>query len=473
MRYYPVLIYAAIACDYNDMTKTRFLPSLRAASLALLAVCLCGPAQAAGKMIIRDTEIEKMLRDWTEPVIRGAGLQPDAVNFILVQDSDINAFVAGGPNVFIYTGLLERSDNAGEVVGVIAHELGHISGGHLVRARGAMETASYESLLGMVLGLGAALASGDGNVGAAVGAGSQAAAMNRYLSFSRVQESSADQAALAYMGKAGINPVGLKTFMEKMETQELLPASQQNEYMRTHPLTRNRIDAMTAGYERSANRDKPLPAAWAEQHARMLAKLRGFIAPERVAWDYDPRDTGMASRYARAIAAYRQNNTADALRQMDELLRAEPDNPYFHELKGQMLVDFGRVQDALPSYSRALALDADAPLIRIAYAHALIEASDNQRARLDEAIGQLNRAVRDEPRSSRIYRLLATAYGRKGQEQVAKLYLAEEAILKRDYTYARRQAESALPGLEKGSREWIRAQDILNDVQRSQKKDTE
>lgn len=422
------------------------------------------PAWAGGApVVIRDTEIEDMLKTWTAPVIRAAGLEPAAIRFVLVQNKDINAFVAGGANIFLYTGLLEKTEDPAQVIGVIAHELGHIRGGHLVRTRGAMDKASYESMLGTVLGIGAAIVTGNGGVGAAVAAGTQSTALNKFLAFSRVQESSADQSALESLEKAGYSAKGMRDFLEKLESEELLPATQQSEYVRTHPLTRDRVDAVTAGYERAAHKDAPVPAEWKEQHARLIAKLTGFITPEQVAWNYPDGDKSVAADYARAIAAYRQNRVEEALSRVDGLLAREKDNPYFLELKGQMLTDFGRVEEALPAYRQSIAVNPDAPLIRTAYAQALIESAGQNahRERLDDAIAELERAAQDDPRNARVDRLLATAWGRKGNDPMARLYLAEEAILQQNRDYAKKQAETAMAGLEKSSRPWLRAQDIL------------
>lgn len=437
--------------------------------ILLVFLALAAPARAQnGPALIRDTEIEDILKEWAEPVIKAGGLDPDGVHFILVQNSDLNAFVAGGPNIFLYTGLIQKTDNPQQLIGVIAHELGHIQGGHLIRAHNAIDNASYESMLGTILGIGAAIVTGNGGVGAAVAAGTQSTALNKYLAFSRVQESSADHAALDSLAKSGIGAEGMRDFLAKLESQELLPASQQSAYVRTHPLTRDRVEAIAAGVSRQPPLKQDIPAAWKDQHTRMLAKLTGFIAPEQVAWNYPDTDTSIAADYARAIAAYRQNHIDEALRRIDALLAREKDNPYFLELKGQMLLDFGWVEEALPAYENAVGLHANAPLIRTAYAQALIESAgaNGHQKRLDSAIGQLERAARDEPRSTRIYRLLATAWGRKGNEPMAWLYLAEEALLKQDKEYARKQATAALGELEKGSRPWLRAQDILTYLDR-------
>lgn len=426
-------------------------------------------SQAKAQTIIRDTEIENILREWSEPVIKAANMSPEQVNFILVQNPGINAFVAGGPNIFLFTGLFDAADTPDEIIGVIAHELGHIRGGHLVRAHGAMANASYESLLGALLGIGAAVLTGEGQLGAAISAGAQSSAISRYLAFSRVQESSADQAALQFMEGAQMSPGGLVTFMEKLENQELLPSSQQSEYVRTHPLTHDRIQALEAGQSRSAYKDNQLPSHWQEQFNRINAKLTAFIRPEQVSWDYGTKDTSIAADYARAIAAYRKNHVNDAIKRTYALIEREPSNPYFWELYGQILLEFGKIKPAIDAYQKSLSIEGDAPLIRIAYAHALIESNDN--SQLDLAITQLKRAAKDETRSTRIHRLLATAYGKQGNNSLAQLHLAEEAFLRGDIPYAKSRAQAALQGLDEGSAGWFRANDILNFAENRSKKD--
>lgn len=448
------------------MTLTRTIMSFSILFALGVFVVLGGSphgwAQSANPIIIRDTEIENMLREWTSPVIRAAGLSPDGVHFVLVQDDNINAFVAGGPNIFIYTGLIEKTKDPSELIGVIAHELGHIQGGHLVRLRGAVEDASYESMLGAVLGIGAAILTGQGSAATVVSSGASSLAQRSLLSFSRVQESSADQAALNNLEHAGLNPSGLLSFMHELESQELLPSDQQTEYVRTHPLTRDRIEAIQAGIDRSSRAHDTTSAAKIEQHKRMLAKLKGFINPERVTWDYGDRDQSVPARYARTIAAYRQNHVQEALAGIDMLITIEPNNAYFHELKGQMLVDFGRVAQAVPEHKKAVEIDPKGGLLRIAYAHALIEsASDSEKEKLQEAITQIDRALKDEPKSIRAYRLLATAYGRLGNDPMARLNLAEEALLKGEKDYAKSQANAAMKGLQKNSASWLRARDIV------------
>jgi len=347
----------------------------------------------------------------------------------------------------------------------MAHEMGHIAGGHLVKMRGAAERASYEAILGAVLGLGAAMAGGGGEAANALILGSSSMAQRRLFTHSRVHEASADQAALNYMESAHLNPKGLSSFFGKLESEELLPASQQSEYMRTHPITRDRIESADTRIAKSSYTDKDFPPDWVEAHARMKAKLIGFINPAQVEWQYSDHDQSVAARYARAIAAYRLNDVERSLSLMDGLIKEEPQNPYFQELKGQILMETGRVPESLPYYRKAAEMLPGAPLIQVALAHALIE-SGNEPQNLREAIDHLKRAEKKESRSGRIHRLLATAYGRLGQEPMAKLELAEEAVLQREFKYARSQTEGALSQVKEGSPEWIKGQDILAQVER-------
>lgn len=436
-----------------------------------LLAALPATAQNADRVIIRDSETEAYLQDLTAPLLKGSQLHHGQVNLIIVQSSEINAFVAGGPNIFLYTGLLDETENPGELLGVIAHELGHISGGHLVGIRSALENASYESILGMVLGIGAAVATGNADIANAVIHGTQNIATRRVLAYSRLNENSADQAALSYLNSAGLNPTGLLSFMRKLQSQELVPASQQSEYIRTHPLTANRIEALRVLVEASPFKDKELPASWIERHERMKAKLTGFLHPGRVAWTYRDNDTSVAARYARAIAAYRQNNVEDALAGIDALILKEPQNPYFHEMRGQMLRDFGRVDQAVLSYKKAVDLAPDAGLIRLAYGHALLETAQN-RTDYDQAIAQIQRALVREPRSSRAHRWLAIAYGRTDRGGEASRHLAEEALLQRRLEDARHHARAALQALPENSQGWLKARDILNFVDQKEDEGT-
>ena len=420
------------------------------------------PAKA-GLSIVRDTEIEKTLEEWIEPLLKANNMPVGSVKIIIVQSSDINAFVAGGANIFIYTGLIEKSENPEEIIGVLAHELGHIAGGHLVRSREAIERASYEMILGTLLGIGTAIATGNGGAAAAISAGTGEMAKRKFLSFSRVQESSADQAALKSLQKANISALGLKSFMEKLKNENLLPENQQSEYVRTHPLTGNRIEAISAVIDKNPA-GKRASKKWVEQHLRMKAKLTGFIKPEYVDWNYDDTDHSINADYARAIAAYRKNETEKSLKIINSLIEREHGNPYFIELKAQMLMDYGNIDEAIALYRKAVDILPDAPLIRSSLAHALIESykDGSDKNILEEAISNLKLAIKKEPRNARNYRFLATAYGKIGKDGMAQLYLAEEAFVHGNYEYAINRAEFAAQKLTKESKDWLKSQDIIH-----------
>jgi predicted Zn-dependent protease len=429
------------------------------AIITFIAMIHALPAKAQN--IIRDSEIESYMAEWFAPIFKANNMSPEQVKIILVQDDSVNAFVAGGANIFFYTGLIEKTDNPGELIGVMAHELGHISGGHLVRGREALEQASYENILGTILSIGAAVASGDSSAVVAGSAASNSVAQRRFLSKTRTFESSADQAAIQSMKRAEMNPEGLLSFMKKLEGQELLPASQQSEYVRSHPLTHNRIQSIKAKVQESNLTSKSFPDEWIEQHARMKAKLIGYIHPEQVDWVFDVSDQSIPARYARAVSLYRQNKIDNALSEIDALLDLEPRNPYFYELKGQMLVDFGRVEQGIDPLKQALKFRPQDGLLRTALAHAQIETANSEPLKLNYAIKNLKIAQRAEPRSTRVHRLLATAYGRQNKPDYAKLHLAEEALLQNKKSYAKQQAKTALQTLPPESAAAIRAKDII------------
>jgi predicted Zn-dependent protease len=406
--------------------------------IAMLVLAALSPLPARAQTVIRDTEVEEYMAEWFAPIYKAAGMSPDQVKIIIVQDSQINAFVAGGSNIFFYTGLLQKTSNPGEVIGVMA-----------------------------------AIASGDSGAAATVGAASSSMAQRGFLKHTRTFESSADQAALRYFEAAHLNPTGFETFLKKLEGQELLPSSQQSEYVRSHPLTRSRVDTVGARVDQSPDKDKKWPDKWAKQHKMMIAKLAGFISPQQVVWTYDDRDNSAEALTARAVAAYRMNEVDKALKLSDQLLALEPDNPYFLELKGQMLMDFGRVAQAIPFYEKAVKNKPDAGLIRISLAHAQIETAGNNAKKLQKAIDNLKIAQKSEPRTPRVHRLLATAYGRSGDETRAKLHLAEEALLQGKYDYAKGQATAASKNLKQGTSDWLRANDIINYVQTHKDEDAD
>lgn len=421
-------------------------------------------AQGQSVSFIRDAEIEALIRRYATPIFNVAGLDAQAVRIYLVNDSRLNAFVAGGQNLFINTGLLARAATPNQVIGVLAHETGHIAGGHLARTQEAMRNATAAMIIAMVLGA-AAAAAGGGSAAGGVMAGGAAIGQRTMLAYSVAQESAADQAGLSYLERTGQSAQGIADFLRILAEQDLLSPARQDPYLRTHPLTRTRIDTVEAFLEHSKYRYAKDPPELVEAHHRMQAKLHGFIDPPgRTLGLYKESDTSVAARYARAIAYYRMPDLKKALPLVDGLIAQEPDNPWFHELKGQMLFENGRLREALPSYEKALKLKPDVALLRIEVARVQLELNDP--ALNKTALAYLNDAVRHEDRNGEAWRLLAIAYGREDNIGMSALSLAEGAMVSGDRRMAIQQATRATQLLATGTPGRLRAEDIKETAKR-------
>ncbi|MCH9014007.1 MAG: M48 family metallopeptidase [Proteobacteria bacterium] len=417
-------------------------------------------APAAGIRLIRDAEIEHSIRVWATPIFDSAGLIAEDVRIYLVNDRRINAFVAGGQNLFLNTGLLMKSQNPGQVIAVIAHEAGHIAGGHSVRRQEAQRNAMAEALIRTLLGAAVGIAAGRADVGmAGIGAG-QTYAQRKFLAYSRTQESAADQAALRYLDASGISSRGLIEFLEIIGSEERRVTVANTPYLRTHPLNKARMQTVRAHVAASPYTDNVLPAEFEIQHRRMRGKLIGFLeTPDRVFGNYyRATDTSLEARYARAIAYYRKADLVQALRGIDALIAEQPEDPFYHELRGQMLYENGRAREALPSYERAVRLFPDSGLLRIELAQALIDLDERAADRV--AIAHLNEGLRQEYKSVHAWRLLAVAHGRAGNIGMTSLALAERAMVQGKKDEAMAQAERAERLLPMGAPGWLRAQDI-------------
>ncbi len=419
------------------------------------------PALAGNKKVsfIRDAEIENTIREYSTPLFRAAGLQPGDIKIYLVKDNSLNAFVAGGQRIFINTGLLSQSTSANQLIGVIAHETGHIAGGHLSRSRNAMKKASAQSLVAMLLG-GAAVIAGQGNVGTALIMGGQSMSTSSFLRYSRTQEASADQAAFRILDATGQSARGMKEFFELMAGQELLSAARQDPYMRTHPLSQDRIKTVDEHLARSPYSNTPEPERFRYLYARMKAKLYAYLNPlDRTLKKYKKSDNSIYSRYARAVAYYRAAKLDVALPLINGLIAQHPNDPYFHELKGQMLFENGRGAEALKPYEAAVRLLPASALIRSELAQVQLETNDP--AILPSAVKNLNAAIAKDPRSSFVWNQLAIAYGRMGKMGQSALAQAEGAILQDKNDAARYHAGKAKKLLPRGSIGWLKASDIL------------
>ena len=417
--------------------------------------------------MIRDAEIENIIRLYSTPVFEAAGLNPKAIKLYLVNDPSLNAFVAGGQNMFINTGLLLQSSDPGEVIGVIAHETGHIAGGHLARQHEALAQTAAASILSMILG-GAAVLAGAGEAGAAVMAGGQNMAQRNFLAYSRSHEASADQAAMTYLDRTGQSAAGLKSFMKKLENQELLYAANQDPYLLTHPLTKERIDAISAFVERSPNSKKPWDPKLIEMHARMKAKLVGYMTPGLVNRTYKRDDNSLPARYARAIALYRGGNMDGFVPAIDALIADYPKDPFFHEVRGQGLWENGRAEEALVSYTKAVELLPDSDLLRRDLSR--VQVAIGRPDLIEKAIENLKVVTHNDRFSAGALQELGNAYYKKGDEPRARLYHADAAFLRGEMDKAIYNGEVASRAFREGSAEWLRAKDIVNAAQLHKKK---
>lgn len=435
---------------------------VHAAGVAAPASAQQGPRPSIS--FIRDAEIENTLREYAMPIWRAAGLDVNALNIYIVNDPALNAFVAGGQNIFLNTGLLLRAQHAGQVIGVMAHETGHISGGHLARGSEAINDAItgyiIESLLGMIA---VGMAARSGNVGGGGGVGGPGAsgsyAERSLMQFSRAQESSADQAGITFLNRAGISARGFLEFMETLMRQELLSGVRRDPYALTHPLSQERVAFLRNQVANSNFSDAAISPRLNAMHARMVAKLMGYLYPQRALQAYPLTNKSLPARYAQAIAFFRTANLQASLALIDSLIRELPNDPYFHELKGQVLVENQRVAEGVASYEKATALQPH-PLVKIELAAALLEL--NQAPRDQQALRLLESLPRDsrDTQGPNYWRLMATGYERVGDTGKRMLAQAEMALARGDFAQARALAGQAEKIFKYGSPGWLRAQDI-------------
>lgn len=429
--------------------------------LALLASLMVASQPVAAQSLLRDAETEQLLKDMLAPLVEASELEAGNVDVVLINDASINAFVAGGQVIYVHTGLLEAATTANEVQGVLAHELGHITAGHVVRFDERIKAANGISILSLLLGVGAALA-GAGEAGLGVIAAGQQVATSSFLSFNRDQEAATDLAGVRYLAGAGISGKGMITFFEKLRGNEIRAGySQADEaaYSRTHPLTGDRIQVLRGLLDDDAAWDTVPDPALQERFVRAKAKLSGYLAePHRTLTAFPPKDRSIPAHYARAYAYHKDARVDLALAETEALLAAEPDNPWFLELQGQVLLESGRPRDALVPLRRAVELTRAHPLIAGLLGHALIATED--KANFAEAEGVLRASVQRDRYNPFAWYQLGVVYEARGDVPRARLASAEQQVMNRLYPQALQNAQAAEAGLPYGSPDWIRAQDV-------------
>lgn len=454
----------------NSMTPHSLRPVSRALArsgrgllclLMAIAVSFSSLASpAAAQSILRDAETEALLAQMAEPLIRAAGLRPQDVEIVMINDPSINAFVAGGQIVYMHSGLIVNADNANQVQGVIAHELGHIAGGHVVRTDGAVRSTRI-ALVSLLLGA-IAIAAGAGEAGAGILGAGQQAALGSYLAYSRVQESTADAAGARYLSAAGISGRGSVEFFMKLQNLEMrynIPQDDDQAYGRTHPLSGDRVQVLRDTYSQDPAWDRPTDPELEAWFQRVRAKLIGFVSePQQVLRNYPASDTSLPARYARAYAYHRTAFPQRALDEARALVAADPLNPYFLELEGQILLESGQPAEALTALRTAVDRSGGSPLIASLLGHALIATEDG--ANYTEAESVLRAAVARDNENPFAWYQLGVVYAHNGDEARAQLATAERNLLIGQSGPALFSAEAASSGLPPNSPDWLRAQDI-------------
>ena len=446
------------------------MPAARA--VALLTACamsvsstLPARAQGGGIPVIRDAEIEQLLRDYTQPVLRVAGLAQQNIRVAIINDRSFNAFVMDGHRIFINTGALLDARTPNEIIGVLAHETGHIAGGHLSRLRDQLRAAQTQSIVAMLLGLGAVFAaSRSGNVGgnpAAAILGPQETIRRSLLSYQRSQEEQADRAGVKFLAATNQSARGMADTFKRLGDQILFSGRGADPYLQSHPMPAERVQALEAMGRASPGWDKKDSPELQLRHDLMRAKLAGFLdRGDTVARRYPYGDTSIAARYARAIATYRHGDLRVAVGQIDLLIQAQPNNPYFHELKGQALLEGGHAAEAIAPLRRAVQLAPNPAMIQVMLGQALNSTNDRKHA--EEAITLLRTALVREPEMPEAHAQLAMAYGRKGDLAQADLASAQAAFTRADFKTARELATRAKTRFAIGSPGWVKADDIAS-----------
>jgi predicted Zn-dependent protease len=414
---------------------------------------------ARAQIIIRDTEIENYLKDYSKGIFVSAGLNADSVKIILLQDNSPNAFVAGGMNIFINTGLIDLTDSPEELIGVIAHETGHISAGHLSRVGEEIANAKMNSLYALLLATVVGVGVGSSEAGVGILAGANETNNRSFLHYSRIQEGVADQIALRCLDENKISAEGFSSFLNKLEEQSLLPSSAQAEYLNTHPLSTSRIKAIKDHIENTnINNIEKLNDY---KFKIIKEKIKGYIYPRRTIFQY--KDTNDLDKlYALSIAQYRIGELKNAIDNINKLINKENNNPFLYEIKGQMLRKNGNIKESIISYKKADSM-IFSPLIKIEYARVMLESGDNNY--LDLIISNLNQALQYEGQSVNTWQLLANAYERSGNESLFRLSQAEADFLNYDFSKAKFNAKKAKDIFEKEKKACQRCTDIVEFIE--------
>ncbi|MGY4352356.1 putative Zn-dependent protease [Bradyrhizobium sp. GM7.3] len=451
--------------------KATALISLLAAAAIALTPVSAAHAQAKGPPVLRDTETEQLLREYTRPILRVAGLEKQNIQMVIVNEGSFNAFVADGRRIFVNYGAILQSETPNQIIGVLAHETGHLAGGHLSKLREQLANAQTQMIIAMLLGAGAMAVgstrgsgsagnNGLANAGAAALAGPQEMIRRTLLSYQRQQEENADRAGVKFLTATQQSPKGMYETFKRFTSESLFAARGADPYLQSHPMPAERVASLQEFASASPYWDKKDDPALQLRHDMVRAKISAFMErPETVYRRYPLTNDSMPARYARAISTYLHGDLRSALTQIDALIQVQPNNAYFYEVRGQALLEGGKPAEAIPALRKAVALSNNAPLIEMLLGQALV-GSDNK-AYTDDAVRILRAAVAREPEAVLGYMQLAMAYGRKGDYAEADLASAQAAYLRGDNKTARELATRAKTRFAVGTPGWVKADDIV------------
>jgi predicted Zn-dependent protease len=441
-------------------------PAARLPRLLMLALMLAvsvpqtavAQQQDAGPSVLRDTETELLFKDMSRPLMQAAGLDPNSAKVVLLNDPEINAFVATGQTVYVQSGLIQAADNVDQLQGVVAHELGHVVAGDAIRSASGEKQATGISILSLVLGV-AAIAAGAGDAGMGIMMAGQQAAMGDLLAFTRAQESTADASATRFLSKAGISGKGLLDFFNKLQNEEYrLAIYSKDSFNRDHPLSSERIRALEQKLKADPAWSKPVDPALEVRFERVKAKLLGFVDPKQAVLRYPESDQSVPAHYARAYAYHLGGYPDKAEAEANALLASDPHDPFFLELKGQILLEGGKPAEAIAPLREATRRSGDAPMIAAMLGHALVATEDPKN--FTEAKQVLKTAVNRDNEDPFAWYQLGIIYDREGDQARAALATAERSNLEDNPKLALASAQMAMKGIPSGSPDWLRAQDI-------------
>jgi predicted Zn-dependent protease len=449
-------------------SRTSKLTAVVTAAALMLAPVTAPAQENKGPALLRDTEIEQLLREYTRPILRAAGLEKQNIQVVIINDPGFNAFVADGRRIFVNYGALMKSETPNQIIGVLAHETGHLAGGHLSKMREQLAQAQTQMIIAMLLGAGALVAgsrsggtgSGLANAGAAAISGPQEMIRRNLLSYVRQQEENADRAGVKFLTSTGQSARGMYETFKRFTNESLFAARGADPYLQSHPMPAERVAALEELARSSPYWDKKDDPALQLRHDMMRAKTSAFMERQDTVYRrYPLSDNSLPARYAHAISTYLHGDLNSALAQIDGLIHLQPNNAYFYELRGQALLERGKPADAIAPLRKAVQMSNGAPLMEMLLGQALV-ASDNK-AYTDEAISILRAAVARETEAPIAYTQLAMAYGRKGDYAEADLASAQAAFLRGDNKTARDLASRAKTRFAIGTPGWVKADDIV------------